>query len=154
MDCDAVLAADNKTLCDMGIATKGDMLALRAFCEKEKGKETVTVEREKKKAELASLLKGNRYSTPTAGSITVKKRKVGEPKKVERMRRIEIGWLHCNSFEDKFVIIRSKSVGGTRTFEMLGSSENHGCYLLCKKNCFFLMEKAHSVERMMLSFTL
>lgn len=38
MDCDAVLAADNKTLIDMGIATKGDMLALRAFCEKKKGK--------------------------------------------------------------------------------------------------------------------
>ena len=136
MDCDAVLAADSKTLCDMGIATKGDMLALRAFCEKEKGKETVTVEREKKKAELASLLKGNRYSTTTAGSRNVKKRKAGEPKKVERMRRIEIGWLHRNSFEDKFVIVRSKSGGGTRTVEMLGSSGNMDVISYAKKLFF------------------
>lgn len=86
-----MLAADNKTLCDMGLATKGDMLALRACCEKEKGKKMSKVEGEKNKAELALLLKGNRYSTATACSRNVKKRKLGEPKKAERMQRVEIG---------------------------------------------------------------
>ena len=37
MDSDAVSAADDETLKEMGISTKGDLVALRAFCEKKSG---------------------------------------------------------------------------------------------------------------------
>lgn len=138
MDCNAVLAVDEKTLCDMGIATKGDLLALKAFCEEKKDKEIITVQRERKKAELASLLKGSYYnSTNVGGSRSSKKRKVGEPKKVEQKRkRIEIGWLHRQSFEEKFTMIRSKDGGGTRTAEMFGSSGKMDIILYAKKLFF------------------
>ena len=127
MDCDAVIAADDTTLCDLGIATKGDMLTLRAFCEKEKDKETITVKREKKKAELASFLIGNHYPTATATAGS---------RKVEGMRRIEIGWLHRNSFEDESVMIWSKNGG-----EKLGSSGNMDVISYAKKVVFSLWKK-------------
>lgn len=138
MDCNAVLAADEKTLCDMGIATKGDLLALKAFCEEKKGKEIITDQRERKKADLASLLKGSYYnSTNAGGSRSSKKRKVGEPKKVEqKQKRMEIGWLHRQSSEEKFTMIRSKDGGGTRNAEMFGSSGRMDIILYAKKLFF------------------
>ena len=51
-------------------------------------------------------------------------------------------------------MIRSKNGGGTRTAEMLGTSGNMDVISYAKKVVFFLMEKALSVQRMMLSFIL
>ena len=109
MDVEAVAAADDDTLRSMGIATKGDMLALRAFCVKKsdlKNEEKEKGEREKRKAELSLFLKEKRYHPSTSGSRNIKKRTGGPGKsKEERKRRIEIGWLHRSSSDDRFVVM-------------------------------------------------
>ena len=58
MDADAILAAPDETMQRLGIATKGDMLALRIFCETSGGsniQKSVKLDREQKKGRTGVL---------------------------------------------------------------------------------------------------
>lgn len=138
MDSDAVSAADDETLKEMGISTKGDLVALRAFCEKKSGiknQETVTEEREKKRAELAMFLKEKRYRPSSSTSHSFKKKKWGRPKE-QHKRKIELGWLHRKSSDDPFTLIRSKDGGGTRSADLPVTSRKMDIIMYAKKLFF------------------
>ena len=64
MDAQAVCAADDKELQELGINTRGDILALRVFCKRksEPNIEQARVEREEKTKQLLAFLKSGESS--------------------------------------------------------------------------------------------
>ena len=135
MDADAILAAPDETMQRLGIATKGDMLALRIFCETSGGssiQKSVKLDREQKKTELVSYLSSKRYQSGSKTSNS-KKKKVS---KKDSQRRVEIGWLHQYHRDDDYRLMRCKDGGGTRVIEVDADSGRFDIISLAKRLFF------------------
>ena len=130
MDVQAVCGADDNTIRQLGIATKGDLVALRVFCrrytEKPHGED-----RETKKKQLLSILTASGSSKKS-----VKKSKEKSSTDDNKKKRLELGWLHQSGDEDVYVNVRAKDGGGTRVVELPGNSRKMDIIAYGKKLFF------------------
>ena len=137
MDGQAVCAADDKTLREMGIDTRGDIVALRVFCKcsPDKG-QAQKEERDKKKKQLLSFLtSGEAYGEGPSRKVS----RMSQDKKAtedNKKKRLELGWLHQFSDGDLYVNVRVKDGGGTRIIELPGNSRNTDIIAYAKKLFF------------------
>ena len=101
MDVFAISNCSDQELKAMGLKTRGDIIALRAFC-----KAPLASSSEQKPNELKMVVhQNNRVATPT-------------PKTKEKT--ICLGWLHYRTKQKRFlyVLVRAKSGGSSRTVKV------------------------------------
>ena len=148
MDAQAVCAADDKTLREMGIDTRGDIVALRVFCKcsPDKG-QAQKGERDKKKKQLLSFLtSGGAYGEGPSRKVS----RMSQDKKAtedNKKKRLELGWLHQFSDGDLYVNVRVKDGGGTRIIELPGNSRKTDIIAYAKKAFFSKWFKSYSFCR-------
>ena len=126
MDVDAISGADDKILQDLGLCAKGDICALRSFCRESSSSNCSTgptspetSKKERKRKLLAILQSGKKTRTKQTNAETVKEgpndaTPVGIK---EKTRRIQLGWLHFNDKEDRYIHVRTSSGGWTRNMD-------------------------------------
>lgn len=128
MDVTAISSATCECLSELGLRAKGDVFALKAFCNRRQltsnttsknavdGEKTNYDDRKRKLLEL--LQKGNqkkrnqsaeKHSSSTISKGTVEKYKT---------RKISLGWLHYSEEKERFVAVRLNSGGGTRRLDV------------------------------------
>jgi hypothetical protein len=133
MDPDAICGADDKLLEDLGLCAKGDICALRSYCQgwnsssTPSGSFTQTPEscRQERKRKLMAILqsgkktrlKQNVAETSTKSKKTNNVVTGSSVQMKEKTRRIQLGWLHYNKKEDRYIHVRATNGGGTRNME-------------------------------------
>lgn len=104
--------AEDGALQELGMSAKGDLLAMRAFCE---GKFNAKVsEKESLKKNLdQQLSKRKKKISEAPGSSTgsIKEKKV-------KTRRVQLGWLHYKPKKGRYVMVRTSDGGGTRDVDL------------------------------------
>lgn len=111
MDKEAVLQATDSVLERMGIGKTGDRLALKRFCqeltdEKSTSRKQFLLETFLKRKSSKKSKKSVSIPTPEASAIK------------PRTRKIQVGWLHHDSAQGKYISVRLAKGGGSRTVEM------------------------------------
>lgn len=124
MDVTAVSSATHECLADLGLQAKGDIFALKAFCDRRQlaitNKSPVNDEKanyeDRKKKLLELLQKGNKRSKNVGenSSSTMSKAPVERCK----TRKISLGWLHYSEEKERFVAVRLSGRGGTRRIDV------------------------------------
>lgn len=118
MDGSAVIYSPDKFLVQLGLERKGDLYALRSFCER-KEKTLENRDREERKQILIEKLRQKRRPGTSATSTSTAA--TGSNNK-ERYRKFEIGWLHYSEDRERYIAVRQPTGGGTRSVSMLGES--------------------------------
>ncbi len=137
MDTQAVCAADDKTLQEMGIDTRGDMVALRVFCKRKCiPDKTQKDEREEKKKQLLMFLKPGESSGIGPSRKTSRKIQNKKANADNKKKGLELGWLHQASDGGHYVSVRAKDGGGTRIVELPGNSKKSDIIAYGKKLFF------------------
>ena len=119
MSISATAHATDKDLRDLGLLKKGDIISLKRYClevledEEKKGKH------KEKVALLETILEENKskrkLEAPTGDSTQLlKKRKKGKPSEKKALKKIQLGWLHYDEKQKRFVAVRQTKGGGTR----------------------------------------
>ena len=120
----AVLAATNECREDLGPQAKGDIFALKAFCQRHQltitSKNTAEDEKndyeDRKRKLLEQLQKGNQKKKSKSGdnSSNTSKRHV----KKYKTHKISLGLLHYSEEKEWYVAVRLSSGGGTRKLDV------------------------------------
>ena len=111
MDGTAVLYASDSDLADLGITAKGDLFALKAFCQKRSSGKAVENETLKKKLlDQIFLKRRKKRSTSTLNSP-------GEDK--VKTRKDLLGYFHYNPDKRKYGMVRTAYGGGARHVDLL-----------------------------------
>lgn len=118
MDGSTVIYSPDKFLVQLGLERKGDLYALRSFCER-KEKSLENRDREERKQILIDRLRQKRRLGSSATSTSTAA--TGSNNK-ERYRKFEIGWLHYSEDREQYIALRQPTGGGTRSVSMLGES--------------------------------
>lgn len=111
MDFTAVRMASDYDFQALGLPKRGDILALRSF--------VLGDEKEAKKRKLLELTKqvsskSSKKKTSSAGSRGIKSSQDETSSPTQRLKRIQIGWMHFNDKESRYVAVRTAKGGGTR----------------------------------------
>ena len=112
MDFTAVRMASDYDFHALGLTRRGDILALRSF--------VLGDEKEAKKRKLLELTKqlsakSTKKKTGSAGPRgTMKSSQDETSSPTQRLKRIQIGWMHFNDKENRYVSVRMAKGGGTR----------------------------------------
>lgn len=126
MDITAVSSATSECLADLGLKAKGDIFALKAFCNRRQltgiTKNAVTdgkTDYEDRKRKLLEQLqqghqKKKKQSADKHSSSTISKGTVEKYK----TRKISLGWLHYCEEKQRFVAVRLSNGGGTRRLDV------------------------------------
>ena len=137
MDAQAVCAADDKMLQEIGINTFGDMVALRVFCKRKiipSKEETQKKEREEKKKQLLTFLKSGESAGAGPSRKATKKLHDKKAREDNKKKRLELGWLHQTGAD--YINVRAKDGGGTRVVELPGNSKRSDIISYGKKLFF------------------
>ena len=112
MDGSAVIYCPESFLIELGLKTKGDLYALRLFCEREekKGKNKDMEERKQHLIEKLRSTKGSRVK----GSASESKRVSPSSNIKPRWRKFEMGWPHFSEEKGRYLAVRQSTGGGTR----------------------------------------
>ena len=121
-----MLFATDESLQDLGLTAKGDIFAVKAFCQRQsKMHQTVEDDYEERKRKLVEELQKGRErvksrktkaaSNNSHSQNTVKKESV-------KKRKITLGWMHYSTKEKRFITVRLASGGGTRRVDVPGHS--------------------------------
>ena len=127
MDPVAICGADDKILEDLGLCAKGDICALRSFCQDSQTSSTPTTSaspensREERKRKLLSILQSGKKTRLKQNDAEISKEKklsgaTGCQVK-GKTRRIQLGWLHFNKKEERYIHVRTTNGGGTRNMD-------------------------------------
>ena len=100
MDGAAVLYASDSALDELGLTAKGDLFALRAFCQK-------------KKKLLEQIFSKRKKKSSSVGA-----RSNSSEKENVKTRKVLLGWLHYKPEKRKYVMIRTPDGGGTRDVDL------------------------------------
>ena len=98
MDKTAVNNASDKDLKELGLIAKGDIIALRAFCYKQKPETTERIE------ELKQAVQGNNCLKQIHSKI--------------KQKTIHMGWLHFRPDANKFVLVKAIRGGSSRSLKV------------------------------------
>lgn len=136
MDFAAVRMASDKDFQALGLRRRGDILALRSFVLNDvDGHDTEKEGRKRKLLELQKQLD----SKSTKKKAVIRRRQSSEdvsPLPTQRSKKIQIGWMHFNDKEKRFVAVRMAKGGGTRevSFPLQATS---GELIAVMKDVFF-----------------
>ena len=112
MDFTAIRMAGDYDFQALGLTKRGDILALRSF--------VLGDEKKAKKRKLLELTKqlcskSSKKKTGSAGLRAIMKSSQDETSSpTPRLKRIQIGWMHFNDKESRYVAVRMSKGGGTR----------------------------------------
>ena len=129
----AAFHSPESLLDDLGLKAKGDIFALKAFCKRRLGKtsdeSSQKDEIEEKKRRLVEQLREEKANKKKRRSSSHKSSKDSEEespskkkKKNEKSRRVQIGWLHYNYKDSRYVAVRTSKGGGTRRIDINASA--------------------------------
>ena len=105
-------------LVELGLETRGDLYALRSFCER-KEKQTKSKDAEERKQSLIDKIRCKKVkhsSGPESQKKNTPSSSYGKP------RKFELGWQHFSEVQKRFVAVRQSRGGGTRSVSMSGNS--------------------------------
>lgn len=155
MDCMAASQCPPSLLADLGLQAKGDIFALKAYCERRLSSGTGKSNEEppsnavleEKKRKLIEQLrneknkkKRKRVPSPTKAQAEPASeppsKKASKDGKNENSRRISIGWLHYSYKESRFMAVRMARGGGTRKIDVKASAGKEELIDIAK-NLFF-----------------
>ena len=105
-------------LVELGLETRGDLYALRSFCER-KEKQTKSKDAEERKQSLIDKIRCKKVKHSSGPESQKKNRpssSYGKP------RKFELGWQHFSEVHKRFVAVRQSRGGGTRSVSMSGYS--------------------------------
>ena len=120
MDGSAVIYCPESFLMELGLKTKGDLYALRLFCEREE-KKVKNKDMEERKQHLIEKLRSTKGSR-VKGSATESKKSTSSSNVRPRWRKFEIGWLHFSEEKGRYLAVRQPTGGGTRSISLPGIS--------------------------------
>ena len=143
MDFVAVEQASDDILQSLGITKKGDILSLRGYCTRKlKQASDVTqkeAQDETKGKLLTELLNQKKKKTKKVrgdnGANLETKSETGNKKGV-KTRRIQMGWLHYDQQQGRYISMRLKRGGGTREVDVPLNADVHQI-LEIAKDVFF-----------------
>ena len=122
MDFEAIAFATDKCLQDIGLEAKGDILALKAFAQRQGNKQSDASYEERKRHLIDELRKGreNRLTPKGKKQKTQNSPSVASTSNKTKTRKITFGWMHwiCSPTEKRFVSVRATKGGGTRKVDM------------------------------------
>ena len=117
MSISATAHATDKDLKDLGLLKKGDIISLKKYCQ-EMLEDKEQEERHKEKIVLLETIldknKSKRKLEASSDSQPLKKRKKGEASEKKAPKKIQLGWLHFDEKQKRFVSVRQTKGGGTR----------------------------------------
>lgn len=111
MDVEAILYATDESLQDLGLTVRGDILAVKAFCQHQtKVHQNVDDDYEERKRKLVEELKKGREKVKSRKTETAttsnSNHSTSEPqKRVKKKRKITFGWTHYSSEEKRFITV-------------------------------------------------
>lgn len=125
MDAEAICAASDELLVDLGLDAKGDICALKSFCCNSGVASKVTDSdtkfkkgensREDRKRKLLAILEAGKKTRLKQKKTTEENPKV--PVVREKTRRVQLGWLHFDRKQNRYVPVRTSRGGGTRNID-------------------------------------
>jgi hypothetical protein len=118
MDASAIVHASDQVLRGLGLKT-GDILSLRAYVS-EKQDSKKDEERQARKASLIEQLLEQKKTT-SGGSGTKRKSEsqTGSKKQKQKSsKKVQIGWMHYNEEQQRYVPVRMAKGGGARDIDM------------------------------------
>ena len=129
MDVEAVLYATEESLQDLGLTAKGDIFAVKAFCQwRTQSHDPKEEDYEDRKRKLVEELKkgrekGKHKKTEAANSVTNNldsdsDQRATKGPSARKSRKITLGWMHYSSKEKRFVTVRLNNGGGTRRIDV------------------------------------
>lgn len=131
MDVEAVYLANEETLKELGISAKGDILSLKAYCQRESTSAKPYSDYDERKQQLINQLKKGK-----SGRLPMSERSKQTHETTTRNRKLMIGWMNFSSKQQRFVTVRLSSGGGVRQLDVPGNATKS--YLINKaKELFF-----------------
>lgn len=132
MDCGAVDQASDDILYSLGITKKGDILSLRGYC-RQKLKQEIDASRkgaqeETKRKLLTELFNQKKKKTKkTRGDpdTELEPKSEAEKKEKKKHRRIQVGWLHYDEQQGRYVSMRLSKGGGSRDVDVPLNADVH-----------------------------
>ena len=133
MDRTAILYLSDTELIELGIARKGDLFAVRSFCEqweKQIERQGIEDDREHRKQFLIQKLRLKRLKTSGASGSRHSNSQV-TPERNCKTRKFQIGWLHYAPDKSKYLAVRQATGGGTRNLAMPANSTMKDLLMKC-----------------------
>ena len=115
MSVKATAHATDDDLRALGLTRRGDLICLRRYCmeklQESENKEWVN----EKKDLLEKILERNKFKIrlETSSSLPNKRNK-GKAPGGSGMKRVQLGWLHYNNKQNRYIAVRQNKGGGTR----------------------------------------
>ncbi|KAK2562533.1 hypothetical protein P5673_014209 [Acropora cervicornis] len=109
MDIDAITQSQDKILEDLGLVKKGDLLSLRAFCQRKVREKS---QQETKRQLVMQLV--NQKKKKTKKPLPNLFDEAKKPQEKVKTRKIQIGWIHFNEKQERCISVRLQKGGGTR----------------------------------------
>lgn len=122
MDFEAIVFASDKCLEDIGLETKGDILALKAFAQRQGNKQSDAEYEERKRHLIDELRKGreNRLTPKEKKQKTQNIPSATTTSNRTKTRKITFGWMHWirSPTQSRFVSVRATKGGGSRKVDL------------------------------------
>lgn len=128
MDVAAVQFAQESFLKDMGLTAKGDIFALKAFCQRETAPTCSTTDPqntdyEKRKRQLLDQLENGRSKKKAKEMDNPMSKPISHAKMANvKVRSFSLGWSNFSQAEKRFIPVRSPNGGGPRKLKMACNS--------------------------------
>ena len=111
MSISATAHATDNDLRDLGLLKKGDIISLKRYCQQVLEDEEKKGKYREKVALLETILEENKskrkLEAPTSDSMqSSKKRKKGKASEKKALKKIQLGWLHYDEKQERFVAVR------------------------------------------------
>ncbi|KAK3730141.1 hypothetical protein QZH41_015851 [Actinostola sp. cb2023] len=122
MDVEAVSFASNEAIHELGLEAKGDVFALKAFCQRHISKQDQVHadcgydDRKRKLIEVLKKGKEKRKYTKTEDRDSASHS--ASSVKTRKTRKIILGWMHYIHNQSRFVTVRLNNGGGTRKIDL------------------------------------
>ena len=118
MSISATAHATDKDLKDLGLLKNGDIISLKRYCQGLLEDEEQKEKRREKVALLEDILDKNKLKrkleAPMSDSMQLlKKRKKGKAAEKKARKKIQLGWLHYDEKQERFIAVRQTKGGGT-----------------------------------------
>lgn len=105
------MQADDKDLIDLGLTKKGNILSLRAFCNEKINVQNAEENMNEKKVLLQTILDKHKRRKDDYPNSSINSKR---PKTKSTMKKVQLGWLHYDKKQVRYVAIQQSRGGGTR----------------------------------------
>ena len=118
MDASAIVHASDQVLRGLGLET-GDILSLRAYVSQNQGSNNDEERQARKASLIEQLLEQKKTSSGGNGTKRKPQLQTGSKKqKHKSSKKVQVGWMHYNEGQQRYVPVRMAKGGGARDIEM------------------------------------